>query len=122
MVGDDQHGGVLVEALEQLADLFVEVEVVVADRVAVAVVGLVARVLDVEEAPERVVHAVEPDLDHHEEVPRARVEQVPGDGEALLGHLVYLREDAVAVVAAEVAHVDAVGADERLDLARSSAG
>ena len=44
------------------------------------------------------------------------------DREALLGHLVDLGEDPVAVVAAEVAHVDAVGADQRLDLAPQLGG
>ena len=53
---------------------------------------------------------------------RPGVEQVPGNREALLGHLVDLREDPVAVVAAEVAHIDAVGADERLDLAAQLSG
>ena len=79
-------------------------------------IGLVARVLGVEELPEGVVHPVESDLDHHEEVPRPGVEQVPADGEALLGHLVDLREDAVALLVAKVAHVHPVGADHRLDL------
>ena len=108
MVGDDQHRRVVVEALEQLADLVVEVLVVAADNVAVAMVGLVLRMGGVEVAPERVVDPVDADLDHHEEVPRPRVEQVPGDREVLLGHLVDLGEDPVAVVTAEVAHVDAV--------------
>ena len=116
VVGDDHHDGVVVEALEQLADLVVEVLVVALDDAAVAMAGLVRGVRGVEVAPERVVEPVEPDLDHHEEVPLARVEQVPRDREVLLGHRVDLGEDAVAVVAAEVADVHLVGAGEPLDL------
>ena len=102
--------------VEQLADLVVEVLVVAPDHVGVAVIRLVLRMGRVEVAPERVVDPVDADLDHHEEVPRPRVEQMPGDGEVLLGHLVDLGQDAVAVVAAEVAHVGVVRADERRDL------
>ena len=32
--------------------------------------------------------AVDTDLDHHEEIPRARIEQMPGSREVLFGHLV----------------------------------
>ena len=116
VIGDHHHGGVVVEALEELADLVVEVLVVAPDHVAIPVPRLVPRVRGVDVAPERVVEPVEADLDHHEEVPRPGVEQVAAHREALLGHRVDLGEDPVAVVAAEVAHVDAVGPDEALDL------
>ncbi len=60
--------------------------------------------------------AVGAHLDHEEEIPRARLEQVLGELEALLGHLLDLGEEAVLVVGAEVLDVDHVVADELLDL------
>ena len=62
-----------------------------------------------------VVHPVGAHLDHHEELPRLRREQVVGEREAPVGHLVDLPEQVVLVVGAEVRAVEEVFAD---DLAR----
>ena len=69
MVGDDQDDRVVVEQLEEAADLVVEVAVIVADRRPVRAVGLVQDVLGVVVLPEAVVDAVEADLDELEVVP-----------------------------------------------------
>ena len=58
MVGHHQHGGVVVEALQQLADLVVEVLIIGADGVLVAVMRLVPRMAGVQVPPEGVLDAV----------------------------------------------------------------
>ena len=67
-----------------------------------ALPGLVEAVLGVDEAPEAVVDAVGAHLDHEEEIPRPRLEQVLGDAEPLLGHLLDLGEQLLLFVRAEV--------------------
>jgi hypothetical protein len=85
VVGGDEDRGVVVRMLEQRADELVDVTVVVEDRVGVRTVG-------VEVLPERVVHAVDPHLDHCEELPRLRAQQVVGQSKAAIGHVVDLAE------------------------------
>ena len=63
--------------------------------------GSCLRCCGVHELPEAVVDAVGAHLDHREELPRLRLEQVLGEREALVGHLVDLRSRVVLVVAAE---------------------
>ncbi len=92
-------------------DLAVEVAVVVAEALLVGVPRLVVGVVVVVEAPERVVQAVGPHLDQHQEVPRARVAQVPREREPAPRHLVDVAQDAVLLVGAVVGHVDHVVAD-----------
>ena len=69
MVGDDQHDRVVAQELEDLADLVVEVAVIVVDRVAERAIGLVQDVLRVVILPEPVVDPVQPDVDEVEIVP-----------------------------------------------------
>jgi hypothetical protein len=90
---------------EQAGDELVEVAQVRADRLLALL-------------PEGVVHPVEADLDEREQLPRPRLEQVLGEPEALVGHLVDLPEQVVLVVGAEVRAVELVLADDPLDLAR----
>ena len=67
--------------------------------------------------PEAVVHAIDAHLDHHEELPRLRREEVLGQREATIGHLVDLPQQIVLVLGAEVRAVEEVFADDLLDLA-----
>ena len=101
---------------QQAADQPVDVLVVVEDRVLVGVAGLVLAVLGVHVLPEAVVHAVGAHLDHREELPRLRREQVLGEREALVGHLVDLAQQVVLVVGAELRAVEQVLADDLADL------
>ena len=90
MVGEDEDDGVLVRVLEELPDEPVDVAVVVEDRALVRVARLVLSVLGVHVLPEPVVHAVGAHLDHREERPRLRLEEVLGEREPPVGHLVDL--------------------------------
>ena len=116
MVGEDEHDRVLVGVLEQLPDEPVDVPVVVEDRVFVRVPRLVLAVLRIHELPEAVMHAVGPHLDHREERPRLRLEQVLGQSEPAVGHLVDLAQEVLLVVRAEVLRVEEVLADDLRDL------
>ena len=116
VVGDHHQRGVLPQPLDQRADLGVEVAVVVAERLLVGRAGHVVGVAVVVVAPEPVVQAVGAHLDHHEEVPGARVAQVPGQLEPALRHLIDVAQDPVLLVGAEVGHVHHVLADDLLDL------
>ncbi len=111
-----EHGGVVVREPQQPPHLLVDAAVVVEHRVLELVVGLVQPVLRVEVAPERVVDAVGAHLDHEEEVPRPRLEQVLRDLEPALGHRLDVAQHARLVLRPEVRHVDHVLADEPLDL------
>ena len=71
--------------------------------------------------PEAVMHPVDAHLDHREELPGLRLEQVLGEPEALVGHLVDLPQQVVLVVGAEVRAVEQVLADDLLDLAGAAA-
>ena len=53
-----------------------------------------------------------PHLDHREQLPRPRLEQVLGEREAAVGHLVELLEQPGLVLRAEVLHVEHVLADD----------
>ena len=117
VIRDDQHDRLLVGVLEQAGDQPIEVAQVVEDRVGVGPVRLVAVVELVQVLPEAVVHAVEPDLDEREQLPRLRLEQVLGEPEALVGHLVDLPQQVVLVLGAEVRAVEEVLAHDLLDLA-----
>ena len=117
VVGDDEHGRVVVRVGKDAAHELVDVLVVLEDRVLVRVPGDELAVLRVHQLPEAVVHAVDAHLDHGEELPRLRLEQVLGQLEAPVGHLVDLAQQVVLVVGAEVAHVEVVLADRLLDLA-----
>ena len=117
MVGDDEDGGVLVDVREQAPHQLVDVLVIVEDRVFEAVARLVLAVLGVHELPESVVHAVHAHLDHDEELPRLRDQEVLGEREAAVRHLVDLPQEVVLVLGAEIAHVQDVLADHLLDLA-----
>ena len=116
VVRHDEDRRVLVGALEDAPHEPVHVLVVVEDRVLERVARHVLAVLRVHHLPEAVVHAVDAHLDHGEELPRPRVEQVLGEGEAPVGHLVDLAQEVVLVVRAEVADVEEVLADRLLDL------
>ena len=118
MVGDDEHERLVVRVLEQPADQPVDVLVVVADHVLVRAAGLVLAVLGVHVLPEAVMDPVGAHLDEGEELPRLRREEVVGEPEALVGHLVDLPQEVVLVVGAEVRAVEEVLAD---DLARPRA-
>ena len=117
MVGNDEDGRVFVGEAQEPAHLVVERLVVVEDGLLVRVPGLVEPVLVVEEAPERVVDAVGAHLDHEEEIPGPRLEQVLGHAKAAHGHLLDLLEEALLLLRAKVVHVDHVAADEIVDLA-----
>ena len=73
-------------------------------------------VLRIHGLPEAVVDAVDAHLDHHEEVPGLRAEEVVGEREAAVGHLVELPEQVVLVLGPEVRAVEQVLADDLLDL------
>ena len=73
-------------------------------------------VLGVHVLPEPVVHAVRPHLDHREQRPRLRLEQVLREREAPVGHLVHLAQEVFLVVRAEVLRVEEVLADDVRDL------
>ena len=94
----DEDDRVVVGVLEELPDQPVDVAVVVEDRVLVRVPRLVLAVLGIHELPEAVVHAVGPHLDHREERPRLRLEEVLGEREAPVGHLVDLPQEVLLVV------------------------
>ena len=117
VVGDDEHDGVLVRVLEEAGHEAVDVAVVVEDGALVPVAGLVPPMLRIHELPEAVMHPVRPHLDHREEPPRLRREQVLGEREAPIGHLVDLAEEVVLVLGPEVLAVEDVFADRLLDLA-----
>ena len=112
VIRDDEERGRVVEALDQRAHLAVEVAVVGAEPLLVRVAGLVVGVVVVVEAPERVVQAVRPHLDQHQEVPRPRVAQVAREREPAPRHLVDVAQDAVLLVGAVVGDVDHVVADD----------
>ena len=100
---------------QQLADLPVEVLVIVEDDVLVFVPGLVEVVLVVHVLPEGVLDPVDADLDEHEEVPGLVPDEPVHDLEPLVGHLVDLGQDLVAVLGPED-DVEDVGAEALLDL------
>ncbi len=70
VIGDHEHERIARHQTEQRRQLAVEVAVVVADRLLEGVAALVLVVLRIHVAPEPVMDAVEPHLDHHEVVPR----------------------------------------------------
>ena len=112
----DEDDRVLVRVREELRDEPVEVAVVVEDHVLVPVARLVLSVFGIHVLPEPVVHAVGPHLDHRKERPRLRREEVLGEREAPVGHLVHLPEEVLLVVGAEVLRVEEVLADDLGDL------
>ena len=116
VVGDDEHKRLLVGVLEQPGDEPVDVAVVVENGRLEGVAGLVLAVLGVHELPEAVVDAVVAHLHHREQLPRPRREQVLGEPEAPVGHLVELLEQPRLVLRAEVLHVEQVLADDVGDL------
>ena len=75
--------------------------VVLEDRVLVRVARLVLAVLGIHVLPEAVVHAVGPHLDHCEERPGLRLQEVLGQPEATVRHLVDLAEEVGLVVGAK---------------------
>ena len=117
VVGDDEDRRVVVGVLEQAADQPVDVAVVVEDRVLVRAARDVLAVLRVHVLPEAVVHPVVAHLDHREQLPGLRREQVLGEREAPVGHLVDLAEEVLLVLRAKVLDVEHVLADDLLDLA-----
>jgi hypothetical protein len=58
VVGEDQHGRLVVQQFQQRPDLGIEASVVVADHLAVGIAGHVVAMLGVLEFPEAVVHPV----------------------------------------------------------------
>ncbi len=116
VVRHHQHCGVFVGVLKNVADLGVEETVVLAQRLLVGVVALVARVVRVDEAPDPMVQTVGTHLDHHEEVPRLVRQQVVRGLELHVRHLVGLIQDVLRVVRPEVADVEDELADFCLDL------
>ncbi len=116
MVGEHEDDGVVVGVLEELPDEPVDVTVVVEDRALVRVPRLVLSVLGIHVLPEAVVHAVGAHLDHREERPRLRLEEVLREREAPVGHLVHLPQEVLLVVRAEVLRVEEVLADDLRDL------
>ena len=109
VVGDHEHAGLLAQQRPQLRHLAVDEAVIVQHGVLEPVALLVLAMAGVAEFPEGVVEAVGAHLDHHEEVPRARAQQVARHGEVLLGHPVNLLQDALFFFRAEVFHVQPVG-------------
>ena len=119
VVGDDKHRRLVVGEPQQAGDLGVEPPVVIEHRVLVGIARLEQPVLQVGEPPEAMVDAVGAHLDHEEQVPGPRLEQILRQSEPLLGHLLDLVEQAVLVVGAEVLDVDEIVADDLLDLLSS---
>ena len=122
VVGEHEDDGVLVGVLEELPDEPVDVAVVVEDRALVRVAGLVLSVLGVHVLPEAVVHAIRAHLDHREERPRLRLQEVLGEREPAVGHLVDLPQEVLLVVGAEVLRVEEVLADDVCDLVLQRGG
>ena len=91
-------------------------DVVVEDRLLVGAARHVLAVGRVHVLPEAVVDAVGAHLDHGEELPRLRAQEVLGELEALVGHLVDLAQEVVLVLRAELRAVEEVLADDVLDL------
>ena len=116
VVRDDEDGGLVVGEAQQPPHLLVDAAVVVEHRVLELVVGLVQAVLGIEVAPERVVDAVGAHLDHEEEIPRPRLQEMLRNLEPALGHRLDVAQHARLVLGPEVRHVDHVLADEPLDL------
>ena len=80
--------------------------------------GIVPAVVLVEICPEAVVHPVQADLDHDEELPRPSREQMLCEPESSVRHLVDLAEEVVLVVRAVVRAVEQILPDHPLDLPR----
>ncbi len=112
MIGDDEHQRLVVSVLQQPRDQPVDVPVVVEDRRLELVARLVLAVLRVHELPETVVDAVVTHLHHREQLPRPSRQQVLGQLEAPVGHVVELLEQPRLVLRAEVLHVEDVLADD----------
>ena len=99
VVGHDENGRVVVDFGQQARDLLVEPPVVREHRVLVRVARLVQAVVGIGEAPEPVMDAIGPHLDHEEEIPRPRLEQPLRDLEAARGHRLEILEQTPEVEA-----------------------
>ena len=91
-------------------------DVVVQDRPLVGAVRHVLAVGRIHVLPEAVVDAVRAHLDHCEELPRLGAQEVIGELEAPVGHLVDLAQEVVLVLRAELGAVEEVLAHDVLDL------
>lgn len=77
MVRDHKNDGIVAQKLEDLADLCVDVPVVVMDRLAERTVALVKHVVRVMIFPEAVMHPVLADIDKMEVIPLLFGKKVP---------------------------------------------
>ena len=107
-----------VKQLQDLADLVVEVPVIVVDRLAERAIRLVQDVLGVVVLPEPVVDPVQPDVDEVEIVPLLGLEQVAHDLELSPAHGEDLVAEPGLVVGAEALDIDRVVAHQLADLVR----
>ncbi len=116
MVRDQEHDRVVGQQLQDLADLGVEVAVVVVHRLLERRIRLVQDVLRVVVLPEPVMDPVEPDVNEVEVVPLLGPDQMPDDLELRPAH----GEDRVAepglVLGAEARGVHRVVAHQLADL------
>jgi hypothetical protein len=90
VVGHHEHRGLVVCMAQQVAEEAVDVDVVVEDRPLVGAVRHVLAVGRIHVLPEAVVDAVGAHLDHCEELPPLGAQEVIGELEAPVGHLVDL--------------------------------
>ncbi len=108
VVRDDQHHRVVVQQSQPLANLAVEVDIVVADGIFVGVARLVQGVALVKVLPEAMVDAIHAHVHVHEKVPGLGRHQVLDQLVVLIGQLVDLLQQVVLVLGAELGHVEHV--------------
>ena len=116
VVRGHEADGVVAEQLERLADLVVEIVVVVRDGRFQRMPGLVQPVLGVVVLPEPVVKPVDADLDELEVVPLDRRHEVADHLEVLARHVVDLVQQPALVVGAKAFDVHRIRTDEPLDV------
>ena len=108
VVRDHEHHGIVRQQLENLADLLVQVEVIIADDVGIGTVRLVEHVLGIVVLPEPVVHPVQPDVHELEVVPLHAGEVMPYHGEQLPAHPEDFAAQPILLGGAEPLHVHLV--------------
>ena len=116
VVAHHQHRGVSVGEAAEPPDVGIEEPIVLAAQVFPLVAGLVARVLRIDVAPERVMKSVDSDLHHHHEVWPLLAPHVRRDVDVLCGHRDDVSIDSVQIVRAKVPDICEIGSESVYEL------
>src|SRR5579862_4700375 len=116
MIGYDQHIGVVVEQLEQGANLLVDVRIIISNQIFVWIAGYVLAVQRVVILPKTVMDTVNADFDELKVIPFHAGHEVADHLEVLPRHVIDLVTQPVFVIGTKAFDIDRVFSYQTVDL------